>query len=503
MKLVHLHPWEKENEDRANRFHRIERPCELLTREGRFEAIGLPWNHPDAEAMACAADVLILHLLHDMALEAVIDWRRARGRATLYEIADDLSAPAPWRKFPHRSPLILSECFHLASRCDGVQFSSAALQGKYAIVSQRTQVLPNLVEIPARLSEKPPGFTVGWAGTRSHREDLRLLVPVLRDLLRLNPGIQLALKGDLEMLHDLFDELPSAQVRFEDFGSPASYDAFLQTLHAGIIPLAATAFNAGRTDVKLFEYAAAGVVAILQKSAVYGAHLNHTLWFQDPQALGPMLERLHMDPAAMEVERVRLHAYVLNQGGHASTLERHAAWYLSHAPASMNNSTLPRTNAWANVAMESMQRFEERGPCESGAVAAVLELLESYPGYLRLRMLAVQVLVRAGSLSRALSLARPLLTSVMYRDSAVMIALAEAPPSRRARFRRHLRSAVRRVRSLPFDPDAPLDFARTVLEHAPFDFFSLMVCARSQSSDLSLPDRKEIEQRLALFESAP
>ena len=498
--LVHLHPWDRENEDRINLYMRSERPCALLTQEGGFEAVSVPWNHPDAPELACAADVLVLHALSDMALEAVVDWRKARGKATLYEISDDMNAPGPWRRYPEPSPLVMSRCFHLAARCDGVQFSTAALQRKYAILSKRTQVLPNLVEIPAKLPEKPPGFTIGWAGSSSHQEDLRPIVPVLLDLVQRHPGIELALKGDLKMLHDLFGEAPHDRIRFEGFGPPASYYNFLETVHAGPIPLAATTFNEGRTDLKLLEFAAAGVAAVVQRSTAYGAHLEQILSFETPEELGAILERLYLHPEELQAERERIHTYALATSGLASTLQTHAAWYLSHAPASSGGALAARA-AWASEAMEAVRRLREQDSPEEKYVEEVLQLLERYPSYLQLRLLAVQVLVRAGRHSQALALARPLLRSVMYRDSALMIALAAAPPAERGRFRKRLRSAALRALSLPFDREHPAAFARTVLEDAPYDYFSVMLCSRTPSPDLPQALLAEIQQRAALFVS--
>lgn len=496
--LVHLHSWDRQSEDRANLFHRIERPCALLNRDGRFDAMGITSDHPDAPAMAYAADILVLHVQHDMALEALIDWRREHGKATLYEIADDMSAPAPWRKKSRRSPLILSDCFHLASRCAGLQFSSEALERKYAILSSCRQVLPNLIEIPARLPKKPPGFTVGWAGTRSHREDLRPMVRMLRDLLHRRPEIQLALKGDLEMLHELFGELPADQLRFEDFGSPASYEAFLHTLHVGLIPLAATAFNAGRTDVKLFEYAAAGIAAVVQGSSAYAPHLKEVLCFQDLQELETILEKLYLDPEELHAERERCHSYALSRNGFASGVEQHAAWYLSHAPSPENRITLPAQTPEAIKAMEAFHRLMERDLKSEANLEEALRTLDRYPNYLQLRLLVVRVLVATWRLPEAIARVRPLLAS-MYRDRVLMIALSLASTSEQERLRGYLRSAAGRARSVPFQRENPSAFAWQVLRDVPFDYFSLMLCSRVRSTDLSEAQRQEIQQKVALF----
>jgi len=90
---------------------------------------------------------------------------------------------------------------------------------------------------------------------------------------------------------------------------------------------------------------------------------------------------------------------------------------------------------------------------------------------------------------------------VMYHDSAVMIALAAAPPAERGRFRKRLRSAALRALSLPFDREHPAAFARAVLEDAPYDYFSVMLCSRTPSPDLPQALLAEIQQRAALFVS--
>ena len=102
---------------------------------------------------------------------------------------------------------------------------------------------------------------IGWAGTREERADLELAIPALAGVLERHPEVRVALMGDPE-LQAAVAALPAARVSFIPAGSFERAQRFLDEIDIGIAPLAPTAYNRCRDDVRFLEYAAHGVLAV-------------------------------------------------------------------------------------------------------------------------------------------------------------------------------------------------------------------------------------------------
>lgn len=98
-------------------------------------------------------------------------------------------------------------------------------------------------------------------------------------------------------LAEPFQALPAHQFRLRSPSSLADYLAWLPTLDIGLAPLLPTAYNACRSDVKFLEYAAAGVVPVLQNHGPYRALAEQGLApaFETPEQLVSLLEQLLVD----------------------------------------------------------------------------------------------------------------------------------------------------------------------------------------------------------------
>lgn len=98
------------------------------------------------------------------------------------------------------------------------------------------------------------GLAIGWHAASEHALDVEALGlrAVLRDLLDAHPQLRVTTIGiDLGLDHERY--------RREDFMPIGKLTQRLADFDVGIVPLADTAFNRGRSNVKAREYAAAGV----------------------------------------------------------------------------------------------------------------------------------------------------------------------------------------------------------------------------------------------------
>jgi hypothetical protein len=206
-----------------------------------------------------------------------------------------------------------------ASQVDAVIVSMPALAELYRSLNERVFVCPNSVDPddwPAELRGlRPPGpFRVGFAGSTSHADDL----PLVRDAFSWassQPGVEVRFIGWHPKDPSPSWETASARAAFEESlrvferdpysevacaeangliaaekskvaerqatwnfpltvlpwtGNPEQYRSNLASLDVGLCPIDDEApFSPGRSDLKVLEFAAAGVLPIVSDSPIY------------------------------------------------------------------------------------------------------------------------------------------------------------------------------------------------------------------------------------------
>jgi glycosyltransferase involved in cell wall biosynthesis len=142
---------------------------------------------------------------------------------------------------------------------DIVTTTSRALASKFTEVGARDveiieNYLPPEFARTDRSHKRDDSVVIGWAALREHEADLLLLSlrPALREVLDAHPRVRLVSVGlDLGIEHSRCET--RKRVAFEEL--PITLGEF----DIGIAPLADIAFNRARSNVKLKEYAIAGV----------------------------------------------------------------------------------------------------------------------------------------------------------------------------------------------------------------------------------------------------
>ena len=113
--------------------YRIERPAKGLSSLKDIEVLNLDLLAITEPDLLIEVPLLILHHLSDPDLLPLIAERKARGKPTIYEIADNFRASHLHRKEARRTGppdyhLVMQE---IIRRCDAVQTTSMALEDRY------------------------------------------------------------------------------------------------------------------------------------------------------------------------------------------------------------------------------------------------------------------------------------------------------------------------------------------------------------------------------------
>jgi glycosyltransferase involved in cell wall biosynthesis len=247
----------------GNGFYRGIGPMAALAARGhRTRTVPIMREAPLPPGLLDDLDVLHIHRYHEPRAHRLAREARARGAAVVWD-DDDALATIPkgahnarlWRSFDGQrrqadkrrvlrvADLATAPNAHLASR---LREEGAAL----------TAVIPNFVPDAFLQSERVshPRATIGWSAGLEHRIDVDRLsiVPALQRLLDERDDVDVIAFGlDLRLRGQRYVHIPYVPLQ--------ELTRHLAVLDVGIAPLADIEFNRARSDVKLKEYAAAGV----------------------------------------------------------------------------------------------------------------------------------------------------------------------------------------------------------------------------------------------------
>ncbi len=494
--VLHLHALDFPGEDAGHKHHRIDQIVALFADDPDLQVSALSWWHESAISAALHADLLILHGLALPEIADILLARRTAGRVSVFELGDDPSTLTPWRSRPQRNPLYLEELYYLASLCDAVQVSSPGLAQRFAPLSQDIAVLPNAVEFPEQQPDKPTGFRLGWAGTRSHREDLQTIVPVLRDFISAHGDVVLALKGDTAMLRELFSSFPQGQLEIEPFGSYSDYRRFFASLHVGVIPLLNNPFNFGRTAVKLVEMVAEGVLPIVQDSAVYRDYASHLPLFANTSELSYLLGQFYNDPIRCREQANSARQILCVSHNLPAVRAQHRSSYLKNLVA--YGLPMPTKDADADSRYFRLRKAMEllRLDSHKEAESVLAQLLAEKPDFAQARWMLSQLLFSRNERSAALSVSAPLQHCPPYSDLRRMLQ-ARICPDERLNLLPGFRSRRWQLMTTSLTSGDALHQHRQRLEVHPFDYFALKVL--EGASALPAEERQLVRERLSLF----
>jgi glycosyltransferase involved in cell wall biosynthesis len=265
------------------------------------------------------ADVLVLNNICDADLLPVIRDRKDRGKLTIFEVADDVEVIPPaspaWHFYQQSNNLLLIK--RLAHYCDALQFCTPELERKYGYLNPKCCVFPNqiLVAPPERTQKTEGTVIVGWGGSISHLQDMAKISDCLVHWIMSRDDVHLYLMCADE-IWELFEALPSDRKRRFAVGSIDDYYRFVSHLDIGIGPLEDTPFNRSKSDVKALEYAAHGVVPVVQATGPYLPTIKEGMtgfFFNTPDELISTLDHLVSNASARTRVSAFAREYVLRE----------------------------------------------------------------------------------------------------------------------------------------------------------------------------------------------
>ena len=154
---------------------------------------------------------------------------------------------------------------------------------------------------------------IGYMGTFTHDDDVRMIAPALRPVLeRRRDRIEFQLVGAVgqSATLDAFGDLPVRVVNVDpaDMEYPAFVAWMISHMHfdVGIAPLRANDFTRCKSDIKYLDYGALGIPGIFSRGPAYEQTVRHLetgyLADNDPEAWEEGLNRLLDDHATAAID---------------------------------------------------------------------------------------------------------------------------------------------------------------------------------------------------------
>lgn len=217
-------------------------------------------------------DILVFQRPSVMPALDAIRRANALGKLTVVDMDDDIwsihptnPAYAGWNDTP--AIRVLEQCLREAALATTATRPLAEQAKRFA---SRVRVVPNMLprELwPESLPEREPGrpLVVGWAGSASHFEDVRLLSGTIEQALEQFPEVRFV-HSDLPQApfppHERISILPTSS-------DIEHYPEVLGQIDIGLAPLTDMKFNRSKSDLKFVEYGMMGIPTIASRHVAY------------------------------------------------------------------------------------------------------------------------------------------------------------------------------------------------------------------------------------------
>lgn len=151
-----------------------------------------------------------------------------------------------------------------------VTYASPELANRYHIAGT---VIPNCYDEENELWGLPkctaPGrLTLGWSGTTTHREDFKIIAPVIKRILNAYDHVDIAISLDDQIYNDFLSFPEDRKIYLP--GVPYDiYPAIFAWFDIMVIPLRDTYFNRAKSDIKMVECGASRTAYIASDMPVY------------------------------------------------------------------------------------------------------------------------------------------------------------------------------------------------------------------------------------------
>jgi len=279
-------------------YARIERPARYINRNPHWVAFPTVKITPE---LVHWSHVMVWQRQHKDDMLPVFELGRKLHKVQIFDIDDNLHA------IPRHNPVYATynretkpyyNLLHWMRRCDLVTVSKQELGEFYkGLIGIRYAVLPNCIDFAEFPVIDRPRMTndrvrIGWAGSTTHFEDLRIIAGVFAELKKsYGDRIELVMMGsdgirrtrrkidrhgsddeDNYRVTEEEDVLKGIPREFHDAVPTETYGQTLCDLNLDIavVPLAQSQFNlSGKSNIKYLEMSAAKIPCVLSRDTVY------------------------------------------------------------------------------------------------------------------------------------------------------------------------------------------------------------------------------------------
>lgn len=164
----------------------------------------------------------------------------------------------------------LDNMYKAAQTVDILQVSTPELAQSYRGLNDSIVVLENCIEnhlydIVPKINNKIP--VVGWFGTKTHEDDLRLVDGCIPENCKLLIAGFPDVQGKMFKYHENIEFIPPYQL--------AELPKIVKSCDIGIVPLVDNKFNSGKSDLKGVEFGAGGICVVASDVAPYRRWINN------------------------------------------------------------------------------------------------------------------------------------------------------------------------------------------------------------------------------------
>lgn len=298
--------------------YRVEQPSIAMGKIPGVTVINVSTISPYFETLCLQADVLVLHLLTEHDLLPVIEKRKQKNLATVYEISDNFAAVQPddgTRRW-FSDPVNMSLAIQFIRMASATQVTGEGLLERFGLLNSNVTIFENQI---GKLKEygktASDSIVIGWGGSTGHAEDLKQIRLPIEDICSRYPNVRFSFMGDKDLFVNLFSHIPESRKIYTPPGTLKDYFHFLETLDIGIATTLDTPYNHCRSDIKFVEYASRGVVPVLSAITPYQKHAVHgfnAFLYEDSGKLKSILECLIQNKALRQTVSQNAYQYVRN-----------------------------------------------------------------------------------------------------------------------------------------------------------------------------------------------
>lgn len=247
-------------------FYRMRMPLEELAKHGHQTEI----RPAHSEEGTGGADIVVGQMIGHKQQPAIVHswWRgMAKYARRVYELDDD-----PFTVEPHNPAFSFysgevshDSLTHCIQTADLVTASTVPLAERMSKLNPNVVVLKNRIDEHMLSIERPrrEKLTIGWAGSNTHLEDLKLAAWGLRKTLEHHPGV------DAHFIGADYRSLIKRPIRFTPWAQRTTDYYKLIDFDIGLAPLRSTVFSRSKSAIKAMEYGALGIPVIASAARPY------------------------------------------------------------------------------------------------------------------------------------------------------------------------------------------------------------------------------------------